>query len=646
MVQGLVRKAERDPEKARQLVGVARLSHGEMTSGLLQAKACVVRRTFFSFYYFTPLILVLYQDTCDTSRSTLEDRYLRLKVKTLTAALNEMKSEPTDFLSRPLLLSKAPSSSTHHGKTMNRTADSEDLVLKIMHMTRTLQGEDHSRTSKDIAKCLDNWSVTLHELGMYEEACEMSASSVKMHRLSLHDEQNHNLATALHNYSNHLNHLGNRIKDALKASQSAEAIFRRLVGYGHGIFNADLALSLNNTSNCLRLLGYLDDALKKTREAVKIHKSLSEQDPGSFNADFAMSLSHLSNRLLDRGHREDALKAATSAHHLYQSLYLDSPNVFAAEYASSLDTYLICLAGFRRYEEAVDPAMQAIKIWRGLVENRPNVFRCRLARALENAFDVHHKLGRHSEALQFSSKAADQYRQSPKEFRPDLGSNLSRAGSCLLDLGRHEEALKKFMGALRIFDRCAKAEPTPFNSRCADALDNLYHCFTRGGDHKSALESAGRAVRIRHSLAGKHARTRDLCARLATSCTYVFHSFRKLGSFRKALDAIQEAVTLYRELVADSGGDFNADLTMALYNTSQCLGQLRCRDQALTAAREAVDIHRNRGDRSSDRYHIQLARYLMNVSGCFSDVGRKNKARSAADEAIRICPGMRSDGSF
>jgi tetratricopeptide (TPR) repeat protein len=598
----------------------------------------------FSFYRFTQLIIVLRQDTRNTSRSTLEDRYLRLKVKTLTAALNEVKSEPTDILSHPLLLSKAPSSSTHHGKITNRTADSEDLVLKIMHMTRTLQGDDPSRSSKDIAKCLDNWSVTLHELGMHEEACEMSASSVKMHRLSSHDEQNHNLATALHNYSNHLNHVGNRTKDALKASQSAEAIFRRLVGHGHGIFNADLALSLNNTSNSLRLLGCFDDALKKTKEAVEIHRSLSEQDPRSFNADFAMSLTHLSNRLLDRGHGEDALKAATSAHHLYQSLYLDSPNVFAAEHASSLDTYLICLAGCRRYEEAVDPAMQAIKIWRGLVENRPNVFRCRLARALENAFDVHHRLGRHSEALQFSSKAADQYRKlsrhNPKEFRPDLASNLSRAGSCLLDLGRHEEASKKFMEALCIFERCAKAE---HNSRCADALDNLYHCFTRGGDHKSASEYAGRAVRIRRSLAGKHARTGDLCARLATSCTYVFHSFRKLGSFREALDAIQEAVTLYRELVAHSGDDFNADLTMALYNTSQCLGQLRCRDQALRAAREAVDIHRNRGDRSSDRYHTRLARYLMNVSACYSDVGRKDKARSAADEATQICPGMRSD---
>ena len=42
----VVQKAESDPEKARQLVGVARLSHAEMTSGLLQARASVVRRLF------------------------------------------------------------------------------------------------------------------------------------------------------------------------------------------------------------------------------------------------------------------------------------------------------------------------------------------------------------------------------------------------------------------------------------------------------------------------------------------------------------------------------------------------------------------------------------------------------------------------
>jgi hypothetical protein len=55
MVRGLVRKAESDPAKARQLVGVARLSHAEMTSGLLQAKACVVRRTLVLVLPFHPV---------------------------------------------------------------------------------------------------------------------------------------------------------------------------------------------------------------------------------------------------------------------------------------------------------------------------------------------------------------------------------------------------------------------------------------------------------------------------------------------------------------------------------------------------------------------------------------------------------------
>jgi len=256
------------------------------------------------------LILCGCQDAGNSSQNYLESRYFRLKVKTLIAALEEAEPTAND------VLLEAPSSSTHHGKIGNPTADSENLILEVIQMTRTLQDNKFSSSAEEAAKRLDNFSVILHDLGMHKEACEMSATSVKLYNSLVPNLQSHDLATALHNYFNHLNHVGNRTNEALKASLNAEGMFRDLVNQGQEIFNIDLALTLNNTADCLRRLGRHEESSKKTKEAVDTHRCIAYRCSDIVNPHHAMSLRHLSHQFLDVGRRDDALKAAKLAHPL------------------------------------------------------------------------------------------------------------------------------------------------------------------------------------------------------------------------------------------------------------------------------------------------------------------------------------------
>jgi tetratricopeptide (TPR) repeat protein len=356
-----------------------------------------------------------------------------------------------------------------------------------------------------------------------------------------------------------------------------------------------------------------------------------------------MSLNHLAHRLLDVGRKDDAIMAAESAYRIYHPLYRESPDVFASEYASVLDTLVTCSMELRRYVNAVKYISQVVEILRGLTEFRPKVFRGRTARALETASIIHNKLRHPDEARYLSVEAATHYRilfnHNPEAFRRDLGSCLRRTGICFMDTERYGKASDELSVALSIFEDGVKTNPGVFKPCCADVLDDLHVCLTQLGHHQLASEYAGQAVELRRDLMDDLGRTKDLRSRLAGSYTNVFQSFRKLGSIRKASDAVKESIALYRELFNDHPEEFETDLTMALHNYSTCLSQLGNRKQALRAAEEAVNIHQNYSDRHSDQFRRRLAIYLLNFSGCLSDVGRKEESLELARKARRISPG-------
>ena len=79
-------------------------------------------------------------------------------------------------------------------------------------------------------------------------------------------------------------------------------------------------MSLNNLGKMLSELGQREDALKATQEAVDIYRKLAEKRPDAFLPDLAMSLNNLGKMLSELGQREDALKATQEAVDIYRKL--------------------------------------------------------------------------------------------------------------------------------------------------------------------------------------------------------------------------------------------------------------------------------------------------------------------------------------
>ena len=109
-----------------------------------------------------------------------------------------------------------------------------------------------------------------------------------------------------------------------------------------------------------------------------------------------------------------------------------------------------------------------------------------------------------------------------------------------------------------------------------------------------------------------------------------------LGRREEALAAIEEAVTIRRELARARPDAFLPDLAMSLNNQSHGLSDLGRREEALAAIEEAVTIRRQLARARPDAFLPDLATSLNNQSVRLSDLGRREEALAAIEEAVTI----------
>ena len=94
----------------------------------------------------------------------------------------------------------------------------------------------------------------------------------------------------------------------MEAVRGAVEIYRGLAAGNPGAFSPDLAMSLNNLSNCLSEVGDRGGALDAVREAVEIRRGLAEKNPGAFEADLVRVLNTLARILTETGEADEALR--------------------------------------------------------------------------------------------------------------------------------------------------------------------------------------------------------------------------------------------------------------------------------------------------------------------------------------------------
>ncbi len=144
-----------------------------------------------------------------------------------------------------------------------------------------------------------------------------------------------------------------------------------------------------------------------------------------------------------------------------------------------------------------------------------------------------------------------------------------------------------------------------------------------------------------------HGRPDAADRRVAASLNNLSVRLADLGRWEDALDAVEEATHIYRELAAARPDAFRPDLAASLHNLSIWLGDLGRREEAVAASQEATDIYRELAAARPDAFRPGLANSLSNLSLRLGDLGRREEALAASQEAVTIRRELaRADDAF
>jgi tetratricopeptide (TPR) repeat protein len=154
------------------------------------------------------------------------------------------------------------------------------------------------------------------------------------------------------------------------------------------------------------------------------------------------------------------------------------------------------------------------------------------------------------------------------------------------------------------------------------------------GRREEALAAIEEAVSIHRDLAAAHPDT--FRPALASSLSNQSGRLAELGRREEALAAIEEAVSIRRNLAAARPGAFRPDLAASLNNLSSCLVGLGRYEEALAAVEEAAATYRDLAAARPDAFGPDLAASLNNQSVFLAELGRPVEALAAIEEAVSI----------
>ena len=288
-------------------------------------------------------------------------------------------------------------------------------------------------------------------------------------------------------------------------------------------------------------------------------------------------------------------------------------------------------------------------------------------------------------AATLTSQQVTQYRAGAIDGQPDAGNRLARSlnnlSFRLADLGRREDALAAIQEAVTIRRELARARPDAFRPDLAGSLTNLSSAAGRPGlaggradrDRGSrrhlpgagpgppgrvpprpgpvAEQPVGRAGRPgpaggradrdrgshRHLPGAGPGPPGRVPARPGHVAEQPVVRLGGLGRREDALAAIEEAVTIYRELAGARPDAFRPDLALSLNNLSNRLADLGRREDALTAIEEATAIYRELARARPDAFRPRPGHVAEQPVGRPGRPGPAEDALAAIEEAVTIC---------
>ncbi|WP_239771737.1 tetratricopeptide repeat protein [Streptomyces sp. CL12-4] len=399
---------------------------------------------------------------------------------------------------------------------------------------------------------------------------------------------------------------------------------------------AGLAMSLNNLSVDLGVVGRREEGLTTAQEAVGHYRTLTDTNPSAYLPNLAASLNNLSIRLGEMGRQEEGLTAIQEAVGHYRTLADTNPDAYLPDLAMSLSNLSVDLGTVGRREEGLTTVQEAVGHYRTLADTNPDAYLPNLAGSLNNLSNRLGEMGQRKKGLTTAQEAVGHYRTltdtNPDAHLPDLATSLNNLSIRLSEVGQREEALTAVQEAVDIRRALAETNPDAYLPDLTMSLNNLSVDLGTVGRQEEALTTAQEAVGHYRTLTDTNPDAH--LPNLAASLNNLSVRLGEMGQREDALTAIQEAVGHYRTLAETNPDAYLPDLAMSLTNLSTRLSEMGQREDALTAAQIAVHIRRALAEANPDAYLPDLAGSLTNLSIRLGEMGQREDALTAIQEAV------------
>ena len=177
-----------------------------------------------------------------------------------------------------------------------------------------------------------------------------------------------------------------------------------------------------------------------------------------------------------------------------------------------------------------------------------------------------------------------------------------------------------------------KHDPTRVKELAAN-LNDLSNRLADAGRHAEALEAIEEAVELQRELVEVDRATN--APGLATILNNLSVRLGESGRRSEALAPIEESIAIYRELVEEDPA-FRPDLASSLSNLANRLSEAIRSHEAVESVEESVAIYRELIEEKPGEFEPDLAMSLNNLSAHLPKVGRSADALTACEEAVAI----------
>jgi tetratricopeptide (TPR) repeat protein len=291
----------------------------------------------------------------------------------------------------------------------------------------------------------------------------------------------------------------------------------------------ELARSLNDEAARLFDAGSFRDGLVCIDEAIALHHRHGIVEPWS-RFDLAASLHNQSLGLAEVGQREEAVRAAAQAVAIVRELATDE---LLPVVGYLLATMLGHIAGRMikaTPDRALNVATEAVRISRRVVS---------LSRLAEDSIDP-------------GLDTADDELELDEPAEIVLAIALNNLSLCLSHPSRRKERIAVIEETVEIYRRFTELDPNRWESRLAEALNNLGTALHAAGRPADALRASQESVR---RFQDTNAPLPDLAGALSNHSTYLFLA----GRHGEALKAIEHSVTAYEALIQSESDRYAPD---------------------------------------------------------------------------------------